>query len=209
MEEQNNREEFSFIKEQIKERPINKRRLLHKVLGAALCGIVFGLAACLSFVVARPKLELLTKPQPDHEVKLPGDQEDVQGEDGEESIDDSQGGQPDDNQEGGSQGGQPDDNQEGQPDDNQGGQPDDSQEGQPDDSQGGQPDDSQEGQPDDSQGDGSQGGQPDDGQGEGGQEGAEGQNPSEPIYVEKELEAVDFQEMQNKLYAIGKRGKLC
>ena len=72
MEEQNKNEEFSFIKEQIKERPINKRRLLQKLLWFALCGIVFGLMACISFVVAKPKLELLTKPHPNNSTDSSG-----------------------------------------------------------------------------------------------------------------------------------------
>ena len=38
-------ENYPFIKETIKERPIDKKNLLHKILTAAICGVIFGSSA--------------------------------------------------------------------------------------------------------------------------------------------------------------------
>lgn len=75
MEEHDKNQEFSFIKEKIKEKPINKRRLFYKILWVVFGGCLFGLMACLTFVVAKPKLEVLVKPRPDTTVTFPKDQE--------------------------------------------------------------------------------------------------------------------------------------
>ena len=40
-------EEFSFIKEKIKDKPINKKRMLIHLAYDILCAIVFGAVACL------------------------------------------------------------------------------------------------------------------------------------------------------------------
>ena len=45
MEEQKKEQEFSFIKEKIKNKPINKRRLAYKALWVIFCGILFGFFA--------------------------------------------------------------------------------------------------------------------------------------------------------------------
>lgn len=52
-------EEFAFIKEKIKKRPLNKKSLgIHSAL--VLCyGILFGLAACFTFIVATPYMDRL------------------------------------------------------------------------------------------------------------------------------------------------------
>ena len=71
-EEQN--QEFSFINEKIKEKPVNKRKLAHKIAWVAFCGILFGLVSCITFVAAKPKLEKLMEPEPDHTVTFPPDQ---------------------------------------------------------------------------------------------------------------------------------------
>ncbi|MCI8281707.1 MAG: serine protease [Lachnospiraceae bacterium] len=163
MGEHNNNEEFSFIKEQIKERPVNKRKLLHKLLWIALCGIVFGVASCVAFVVAKPKLELLTEPQPDQTVRIPENQKKWNGEGiGLEDTDPKKDGDT----------GQ---NESEHEEENTG--------------DGGQD------QPN-SNGNG----------GASGQDGADEADQPEPVYIERDLKAEDYQEIQNKLYAIGKRG---
>lgn len=128
MEERDNNQEFSFIKEKIKEKPINKRRLLKKIVWVIFCGILFGLISCLTFVVAKPKFEELIEPQPDTTVDFPEDEH---------------------------------------PEENSSQEPDDSQEPDTDSS--------------------------------------ETQEPVEQVVVEKELEVSDYQLLQNKLYAIGKK----
>ena len=127
MEERDKNQEFSFIKEKIKEKPINKRRLLKKIVWVVFCGILFGLISCLTFVVAKPKFEKLMEPQPDTTVNFP---EDEAGEDN-----------------------------------------------------GQEPEDSHDTDADP----------------------PESQEPPEQVVVEKDLEVADFQLLQNKLYAIGKK----
>ncbi len=122
MEERDNKQEYSFIKEKIKNKPINKRRLCLKILWVISCGILFGLMASLTFVVAKPKFEKLTSPGPGT-VTLPPDEVDEPGNQDEPDHTDP-------------------DNPSGQ----------------------------------------------------------------EPVYVKKELEVEDYQALQNKLYAIGKKG---
>lgn len=121
MDEQNQKQEFSFIKEIIKNKPINKRRLAYRVLWVVCCGILFGFFASLTFVVAQPKLKQLTQPQSDNKVTFPRDEEDQDGNNDTENS---------------------------------------------------------------------------------GEQTGQDQNP---VVVEKELEAADFQNLQNKLYAIGKK----
>lgn len=45
---------MEFIREKIKEKPINKKKVAMKVGVAALCGFVFALAACIVFAIAVP-----------------------------------------------------------------------------------------------------------------------------------------------------------
>lgn len=43
-----------FIREQIKDKPVNKKKLARKVGTAALCGVVFAVVACIIFAIALP-----------------------------------------------------------------------------------------------------------------------------------------------------------
>ena len=52
---------MEFIREKIKEKPINKRKLAIKVGIAALCGLVFALVACVVLILAVP---YIIPPQP-------------------------------------------------------------------------------------------------------------------------------------------------
>lgn len=186
-EEQNR--EFSFINEKIKEKPVNKRKLAHKIAWVAFCGILFGLVSCVTFVAAKPKLEKLMEPKPDNTVTFPPDQKEeensgVVGTDGNVSSSTAA------NFVSGSlQGAEGTTGEPGDPNQTEvTGEP----------GASGSPDGSG------SAGEG-QGGtkQPGDIQPEEGQE-----NPKEPetVYIEKELEIEDYQILQNKLYAIGKKG---
>lgn len=47
-------EGFDFIKEKIKEKPINKRKLLRKTIITTSLGILFGLVACFTFILLQP-----------------------------------------------------------------------------------------------------------------------------------------------------------
>lgn len=48
------KQEKDFVREQIKNKPVNKKRVIEKVLFSALCGMVFALAACVVFAVFMP-----------------------------------------------------------------------------------------------------------------------------------------------------------
>jgi len=74
--------DFEFLQEKIKERPINKKKLLKRTIITASMAVLFGLLACLSFLLLEPVLsnwlypeeepEMVTFPQEQNEM-LPGD----------------------------------------------------------------------------------------------------------------------------------------
>lgn len=68
-------EEFSFIKEKIKDKPINKKRLVLAVLICTGLAIVFGCIASLSFVISKPCFEkiFVKETEPD-KVSIPQDE---------------------------------------------------------------------------------------------------------------------------------------
>ncbi|PXV91138.1 serine protease Do/serine protease DegQ [Lachnotalea glycerini] len=71
----NNEEEFSFIKEKIKEKPLNKKRLALKALLCIGMAVVFGSIASLSFVLTKPYFEeKLTKKEEPDKVSIPQDE---------------------------------------------------------------------------------------------------------------------------------------
>lgn len=51
------KQEFAFIKEKIKDKPINRKRMLIHLVYDILCAAVFGAVACFVFVGIKPKLE--------------------------------------------------------------------------------------------------------------------------------------------------------
>ncbi|MFA9378256.1 MAG: S1C family serine protease [Lachnotalea sp.] len=78
MSDSNNNEEFSFIREKFKDKPLNKRRI---VLGALFCivlAILFGSIASVTFVLTKPYFEqkLIKKEEPD-KVSIPKDETSV------------------------------------------------------------------------------------------------------------------------------------
>ena len=64
-----NDQDYPFIKETIKKRPVNKKALIQKLLMAALCGIVFGIFAALTIAAAMPSmLEIFDKETSEQET---------------------------------------------------------------------------------------------------------------------------------------------
>ena len=47
-------QDYPFIKETIKQRPMDKRKVLEKLGVAAACGIVFGLSAVFIIMICMP-----------------------------------------------------------------------------------------------------------------------------------------------------------
>lgn len=68
-------QEFAFIKEKIKDKPINKKRMLIHMGYDIVCAIVFGAVACLVFVGLKPHIEEWLHPQESQTITIPKDEE--------------------------------------------------------------------------------------------------------------------------------------
>ncbi len=68
-------QEFAFIKEKIKDKPINKKRLLFRAGYNILCAVIFGAVACFVFVCLKPYIEGWMRPQNDQTITIPKDEE--------------------------------------------------------------------------------------------------------------------------------------
>lgn len=73
MDEQE-KQEFAFIKEKIKQKPINKKRLMKQTVSAIAFGVLFGFAACLVFTYLQPKMENWLYPKENPKISFPGDE---------------------------------------------------------------------------------------------------------------------------------------
>lgn len=68
------REQFSFINEKIKEKPLNKKRLLFRMGFCVGMAVVFGLVAALVFTYFQPKFQKLMYPEQKPTVTIPRDE---------------------------------------------------------------------------------------------------------------------------------------
>ena len=66
-------DEQHFIKEKIKDKPVNKKQLIQKGIATIGYAILFGVVACLVFCVLRPVMEPWFAPEDDHWVGIPKD----------------------------------------------------------------------------------------------------------------------------------------
>lgn len=74
--------DFDFLQEKIKERPINKKKLLRKTIITASMAVLFGLLACLSFLLLEPVLNNWLYPEEEPEiVTFPQEQDEMLPED--------------------------------------------------------------------------------------------------------------------------------
>lgn len=80
MREQND-QEFAFIKEIIKNKPINKKRLLLRAGYKILSAVIFGAIACLVFVCLKPYIEDWIHPKNHQTITIPKDEEPQEEED--------------------------------------------------------------------------------------------------------------------------------
>lgn len=71
-----NNSEFNYINEKIKERPINKRKLLKRTIMTAFMAVIFGIIACVTLLVLEPVFNnwLYPEPEPDP-VVITGEEE--------------------------------------------------------------------------------------------------------------------------------------
>lgn len=60
--------DFEFLQEKIKERPINKKRLLKRTIITASMAVLFGVLACLSFLLLEPVLNNWIYPEEEPEI---------------------------------------------------------------------------------------------------------------------------------------------
>lgn len=61
-------EQIVFLREQIKQRPINKKRLLRRTIITVALAVVFGLVACLVFLLFLPRINNRLNPEPEPET---------------------------------------------------------------------------------------------------------------------------------------------
>lgn len=74
--------DFEFLQEKIKERPINKKKLLRRTIITASMAVLFGLLACLSFLLLEPVLNNWLYPEEEPEiVTFPQEQNEMLPED--------------------------------------------------------------------------------------------------------------------------------
>ena len=68
-------QDFAFIKEKIKDKPINKKRMLIHMGYDILCAIVFGAVACLVFVCLKPHIEEEMQSKKNQTITIPKDEQ--------------------------------------------------------------------------------------------------------------------------------------
>lgn len=68
MESQNPVNTSDFLKETIKKRPMNRRRIVRRAIEVALLAVLFGLIACATMILVSPILEERLFPTPTNEV---------------------------------------------------------------------------------------------------------------------------------------------
>lgn len=74
--------DFEFLQERIKERPINKKKLLQRTIITASLALLFGLVACLTFLLLEPVLNNWLYPEEEPMVvTFPQEQDEMRPED--------------------------------------------------------------------------------------------------------------------------------
>ena len=65
------REEYSFVRETVKNRPINKKKLFRRTMTTVIFAVVFGLVACLTFLLIEPVINRVLNPEEITKVVFP------------------------------------------------------------------------------------------------------------------------------------------
>lgn len=68
-EEYSNNQDADFLKEKIKQRPLNRKKLLRRTLITAMMAVLFGMIACLTFLVLEPVISNWLYPEEEVEVR--------------------------------------------------------------------------------------------------------------------------------------------
>ncbi len=78
MEENN--QEYSFVRETVKERPINKKKLFRRTATTVFMAVLFGLVACLTILLIEPVINRLLNPKEIQKVEFPEEQMEIKPE---------------------------------------------------------------------------------------------------------------------------------
>ena len=54
--QENKQDKYEFISEKIKEKPVNKKKLVYHVCFVVLLAVLFGIVASVTFVLCQPKM---------------------------------------------------------------------------------------------------------------------------------------------------------
>ena len=82
MEEKVPKQDFDFMQEKIKVRPVNKKKLLRRTVITASMAVVFGLVACLTFLVLEPLFSNWLYPEEEpQQVTFPEEEDEMLPED--------------------------------------------------------------------------------------------------------------------------------
>lgn len=82
MEDFDKSQNYEMIKERMKERPINRKKLMRRTVITVSMAIIFGVFACFTFLVLEPVFSNILNPEPEpEEVVLPEEIEEILPED--------------------------------------------------------------------------------------------------------------------------------
>lgn len=82
MENVNQNEDFEYIKEKMKQRPLNRKKLMRRTVITASMAVIFGVLACFTFLVLQPVFSNLMNPQEEPEaIEIPEDTNEMLPED--------------------------------------------------------------------------------------------------------------------------------
>lgn len=73
-------EEFDFIKEKIKNKPVNKRRVMTHIAKTAGLAVIFGFVACMVFTLMQPIMQGWFQNQDNPVVSIPSDEQETETE---------------------------------------------------------------------------------------------------------------------------------
>lgn len=75
--EEKNKESTNFISETIKERPVNKKKLVRRTIVTVFSAVVFGMVACFTFLVLEPVISNKLYPEEITKVEFPTEEEEI------------------------------------------------------------------------------------------------------------------------------------
>lgn len=74
------KQESSFVTETVKEKPINKKKLVRRTVTTVVSAVVFGLIACLTFFLIEPVINNILNPEEIAKVEFPEEEQELKPE---------------------------------------------------------------------------------------------------------------------------------